>query len=117
MINELGKAVIEEQIRTVTNYLLEGLETLRMNVVTPRSPVTRSGIIAMGFPGSPHKDIELKEHLLDRKILVAVRYTSNVGGVRASCHFYNNKSDVDRLLNAVEDYLARNSELALASPQ
>ena len=117
MINELGKEVIEKQIRTVTNYLLEGLDTLRMNVVTPRSPLHRSGIIAMGFPGSPHKDIALKEHLLDRKILVAVRYTSNVGGVRVSCHFYNNKADVDRLLNAVEDYLARNSELALASPQ
>ncbi|PYX91241.1 MAG: aminotransferase [Acidobacteria bacterium] len=117
VINELGKEVIEKQIRTVTNYLLEGLDTLRMNVVTPRSPLHRSGIIAMGFPGSPHKDIALKEHLLDRKILVAVRYTSNVGGVRVSCHFYNNKADVDRLLNAVEDYLARNSELALASPQ
>jgi cysteine desulfurase/selenocysteine lyase len=116
MINELGKDAIEEQVRTVTNYLLKGLDTLRMNVVTPRSPVNRSGIIAMGFPGSPHKDIELKEHLLDRKILVAVRYTSNVGGVRVSCHFYNTKADVDHLLNAVADYLARNSELAIASP-
>ena len=116
MINELGKDAIEEQVRTVTSYLLKGLDTLRMNVVTPRSPVNRSGIIAMGFPGSPHKDIELKEYLLDRKILVAVRYTSNVGGVRVSCHFYNTKVDVDHLLNAVEDYLARNSELAIASP-
>lgn len=115
MINELGKDAIEEQIRAVTTYLLKGLETLGMNVVTPQSPANRSGIIVMGFRGRPHKDIELKEYLLDRKILVAVRYTSNVGGVRVSCHFYNTKADIDRLLNAVEDYLARNSELAMAS--
>jgi cysteine desulfurase/selenocysteine lyase len=117
MINELGKDAIEEQIRALTTYLAKGLETLRMNVVTPRSPANRSGIIVMGFRGLPHKDLELKEYLLDRKILVAVRYTSNVGGVRVSCHFYNTKADVDQLLNAVEDYLAGNSELAVASLQ
>jgi selenocysteine lyase/cysteine desulfurase len=81
-----------------------------MNVVTPLSPANRSGIVVMNFPRNPQKDIALKEHLLDQKVLVAVRYTSNVGGVRISCHFYNNKSDVDRLLNAIENFVARNPD-------
>ena len=42
------------------------------------------------------------EYLLSRKILVSVRYTSHVGGVRVSSHFYNNAEDIDRLLEAVE---------------
>jgi selenocysteine lyase/cysteine desulfurase len=110
MINELGRDAIEQQIRTITDYLLEGLQTMRMNVVTPLSPANRSGIVVMNFPRNPQKDIALKEHLLDQKVLVAVRYTSNVGGVRISCHFYNNKSDVDRLLNAIENFVARNPD-------
>jgi selenocysteine lyase/cysteine desulfurase len=36
--------------------------------------------------------------LLERKILISVRYTSNVGGVRVSCHFYNSSDDIDALL-------------------
>jgi selenocysteine lyase/cysteine desulfurase len=34
-----------------------------------------------------------------------VRYTSQVGGVRVSTHFFNSPEDLDRLLNAVEDSL------------
>ena len=107
LINDLGSGAIEERIRSVTDYLFAGLKTLRVNVVTPDNPRCRSGIVVVGFRGNPVMDIELKEHLLDRKILVAVRYTSNVGGVRISCHFYNNTDDMDRLLNAIEDYLGK----------
>jgi selenocysteine lyase/cysteine desulfurase len=35
---------------------------------------------------------------MEKKILVSVRYTSNVGGVRVSCHFYNSPEDIDTLL-------------------
>jgi cysteine desulfurase / selenocysteine lyase len=107
MINEIGKDVIEQQIRELTDYLLQGLQTVGMNVITPRSPSNRSGIVVMNFPENPQKDIALKEYLLDKNILVAVRYTSNVGGVRISCHFYNNKSDLDRLLEAVQEFMAK----------
>jgi cysteine desulfurase/selenocysteine lyase len=115
LINQLGPEAIEARIRAVTDYLLEGLRRLRVEIVTPQSPETRSGIIVIGFNGNSGKEIELKEHLLDRKILVAVRYTSHVGGVRISCHFYNTREDVDRLLNGIEEYLAKNADLLAAS--
>ena len=44
--------------------------------------------------------VTLMESLLDRRILVSVRYTSGVGGVRVSCHFFNSRRDLDLLLNA-----------------
>jgi selenocysteine lyase/cysteine desulfurase len=42
------------------------------------------------------------ERLLDRKVLDSVRNTSHVGGVRVSCHFFNSKADIDKLLQTVE---------------
>jgi cysteine desulfurase / selenocysteine lyase len=44
----------------------------------------------------------MMKRLQQKRILVAVRYTSNVGGVRVSCHFYNSFEDVDRLLAEVK---------------
>jgi len=47
------------------------------------------------------------DHLLDHGVLVSVRYTSQVGGVRVSCHFFNSRDDLTRLLNLAEDFLKR----------
>ena len=52
-------------------------------------------------PRSREDDLALRDHLLARDIAVSVRYTSGIGGVRISTHFYNNEADVDRLLDAV----------------
>ena len=41
------------------------------------------------------------QKLLDERVLVSVRYTSGVGGVRVSTHYYNDESDIDTLLDAV----------------
>ena len=54
---------------------------------------------------SPKDDLALRDHLLGRDIVVSVRYTSGVGGVRVSTHLYNDESDVDRLLEAVHAWL------------
>lgn len=42
--------------------------------------------------------------LLEKKILVSVRYTSNVGGIRVSCHFYNSPEDIATLLTEVRNF-------------
>jgi selenocysteine lyase/cysteine desulfurase len=103
LINELGTSRIAEHILGVTEHLLAGLGTLGVEVVTAPEKEHRSGIVTFSL-GSAEKNLKLMDHLLAQKILVSVRYTSNVGGVRISCHFYNNRSDIDRLLNAVEAF-------------
>ena len=45
------------------------------------------------------------ERLAEAGVLVSVRYTSGVGGVRVSCHFFNHRADLDRLLNLVKSFL------------
>ncbi len=101
LINSLGPTMIWNHILKLTDHLIEGLRTLGITVVTPAEPEHRSGIVTFSV-GEAERNIALMQRLLARKILVSVRYTSQVGGVRVSCHFFNSLSDLDTLLNAVE---------------
>jgi hypothetical protein len=67
----------------------------------------RSGIITFSR-GSREKNIALMEYLLDRRILTSVRYTSGVGGVRISNHFFNTIEDLDYLLEQTGNFLRAN---------
>ncbi len=100
MIQSIGLERIAEHIHGLTDRLIGGLDRLGLEVVTPRERDRRAGIVTFTF-GSAKRDVAVMERLLERKILVAVRYTSRVGGVRVSCHFYNNEADVERLLEAL----------------
>jgi selenocysteine lyase/cysteine desulfurase len=101
LINDLGPAHIWSHVRQLTGHLINGLRTLGVTVVTPEEPEHRSGIVTFSV-GDAAKNIMLMRRLLDRNILISVRYTSQVGGVRVSCHFFNSLADLDALLNAVE---------------
>ena len=100
LIQALGQQNICDYIRGLTDQLLAGLDQLPVEVVTPRLPANRAGIVTFSV-GSAEKNVALMNRLLERKILVSVRYTSGVGGIRVSCHFYNTSEDVEALLNEV----------------
>lgn len=100
LINELGPGRIAGRIYELTDYLIAELDRLGVEVVTPREREHRSGIVTFTL-GSPQKNLALMEELLDHQVMVSVRYTSQVGGVRVSCHFFNSPADLDRLLSTV----------------
>lgn len=106
LINELGPSRLAEHIFRLTDHLVAGLQTLGIRLVTPIDRQYRSGIITFTM-GSVRENVELMEYLLDHRVCVSVRYTSRVGGVRVSCHFYNSPEDVDRLLNLVDVWRRR----------
>jgi cysteine desulfurase / selenocysteine lyase len=97
LIHELGAERIAQYISQLTEQLLAGLDGLGIHVVTPRAPQSRSGIVTFSV-GSAEENVRLMRHLQEKKILVSVRYTSQVGGVRVSCHFYNSPEDIENLL-------------------
>lgn len=109
LINEIGTANIAERIHQLTDHLIAGLQTLGVEVVTPLASHNRSGIVTFSA-GEAKENLALMERLLDENVLVSVRYTSQVGGVRASCHFYNDFEDLDRLLNLIENSLGKRRE-------
>ncbi len=105
-INGIGVDRIHSHILGLGNRLRAGLEALGAHVVSPGAPDgARSGITIFTVYDDPVKDRALLQELLDRRILLAQRYTSGVGGLRASIHFYNDESDVERLLDSLRELI------------
>ena len=107
LIQTLGQARIAERIYALTDYLIAGLQARGVELVTPLEREHRSAIVTFTV-GSAAANVALMEALLDRRVLVSVRYTSHVGGVRVSCHFYNSERDLDCLLAGVDAWLQAN---------
>ena len=103
MINALTPGKIAAHIFQLTNLLIAGLDKLGVEIVTPVEPESRSGIVTFTL-GPSDKNVELMEYLLDQKILISVRYTSGVGGIRVSSHFFNNTTDVSLLCEHVGNF-------------
>jgi cysteine desulfurase/selenocysteine lyase len=101
LLEDLGPANVARHIYQLTDQLIQGLDALGVEVVTKRAPENRSGIVTFSV-GSAEENVKLMNTLLAQKILVSVRYTSNVGGVRVSSHYYNSVEDIDTLLQAVK---------------
>lgn len=104
LIHDVGQEAIRQHIYELTEQLINGLDALPVTVVTPRDRKNRSGIVTFSV-GSAEDNVKLMNQLLEKKILVSVRYTSNAGGVRVSCHFYNSMEDIQVLLGALSSLL------------
>lgn len=97
-INQIGPAAIHAHILRLTDRLHDGLARAGARVITPREPVSgRSGITTFTC-GDPARDRAHVDRLLARRVFVSIRYTSGVGGIRVSTHFFNNESDTDALV-------------------
>jgi selenocysteine lyase/cysteine desulfurase len=105
LINSLGPDVIAGHILDLTEQLLEGLSRLPVRIVTPRDRPHRSGIVTFTLDNVA-QEAALIDRLLDARVMVSHRYTSGVGGVRASCHFFNAADDVARLLEVTGEWLS-----------
>ena len=104
LIQQLGQQNIATHILELTDQLIAGLGHLPLTVVTPRSRENRAGIVTFSV-GSAEQNVKVMQALQEKRILVSVRYTSQVGGIRVSCHFYNSADDIDRLLTALKQTL------------
>lgn len=104
LINDLGAANIWRRIRSLTDELINGLSRIGVAVATPMDPKNRSGIVTFDL-GTVERNVAAMEYLLDHKVLVSVRYTSGIGGVRVACHYFNSSDDVARLLELVENFV------------
>ncbi|MGB8770424.1 MAG: aminotransferase class V-fold PLP-dependent enzyme [Candidatus Korobacteraceae bacterium] len=109
LINELGIANIGEHVLSLTDHLIVGLQQQDIRIVTPEDRRCRSGIVTFTL-GDADENIALMNFLQRNKVLVSVRYTSHVGGVRVSCHLFNNQDDLDRLLELVGVYLRQHAK-------
>ena len=107
LINEIGIGAIEEHVLALTDRLHEELPALGVRVVTRPERPARSGITTFEVSDLETDNEAFVQALLDERVYVAMRYTSGVGGIRISTHFYNDHDDLDRLLAVMGRLLGR----------
>lgn len=90
---QFGMQDIEDQVLDMAEYLLSGLANLGMEVMTPAERYQRAGIVSVRC-GSPKK---VMEHLTNAGIALSQRGDA----VRFSLHMYNNRSDVERVVDVM----------------
>ncbi len=88
---------IAESILENVDYLSGRLRQLGYQPSTHPNRVHRSGIVSWKL--GHHDPLMVRQKLLDRKVVTSVR----LGQLRASIHAYNNRSDLDRLLEALAE--------------
>jgi cysteine desulfurase/selenocysteine lyase len=91
----LGSAVVERHILDLTAHAAEGLKNRGWTVVSPSGADERSGLLSFFAPGID--PVVLEQQLGEAKVDVAVRD----GRARISPSYYNDHSDIDRLLEAL----------------
>lgn len=96
LLLETGTLRIAEQIDEIGQYACERLERTGAVVFSERSPQHRSGIILFDLPGRDPQAVV--QACRDRDVVLSARG----GRLRISVHGYNDRSDVDRLIEALK---------------
>jgi selenocysteine lyase/cysteine desulfurase len=90
---------IEATILELTERLASGLQSLNAEVNRHPKRNHQSGIVSFRFPGTESSSI--RSDLLREQIVVSVRH----GFLRAAIHAYNDKAEIDRLLETLKNIL------------
>lgn len=102
LVNEIGIENIENYVFELTEYTMNRLEEVGATLITHRDKKHRSGVVIFRFYDSMEEEDALLEALHQKNIYLAKRFTSNIGGFRVSCQYYNLKEDIDRLIEELE---------------
>ena len=86
---------ILEHTQALGDRLIEGLDPLGGELITPRDRNRRAGIVSATFPGHAAEDLAAK--LAEEGVHVA----SRLGGVRFAPHLFSSSDDIDRALEAL----------------
>jgi len=88
----LGTRIVERHILDLVGYAADALQARGWQIVSPLRNGERSGLLSFRKPGVDVEAVAL--HLATRGVDVAVRDS----GLRISPSYYNNRSDIDRLI-------------------
>jgi selenocysteine lyase/cysteine desulfurase len=109
LINEIGIEKVGEHVLCLTDYLIDSLQQQGLEIVTPLNRQHRSSIVTFTV-GDVDQNVALVDYLRQHKVLVSLRYTSGVGGVRVACHLFNNREDIGRLVEATGEFVRRHAK-------
>ncbi len=107
LVNEIGIDNIEKHVFQLTEYAMDRLREVGATLVTHPDEKHRSGIVIFRFYRSMEEERKLLEEFHKNDVYVAMRFTSNIGGLRISCQYYNLEEDIDRLIDVLRKAGAR----------
>jgi selenocysteine lyase/cysteine desulfurase len=99
-LTAFGVDRVLEHVLGLTARLMDGLDDLGADVVTPREDERRAGVVNARFPG------KTAEALVEALVAERVHAAPRLGGIRFSPHLYNDEADVDRALEVLGTALA-----------
>ena len=100
IVDELGVDRIWEHVRGLSQQLLEGLEALGFEVLTPAGDEERGGIVAVCV-----QDAVNFNQALDGRGILAGQYLP--GQIRMDVALYHNQEDIQRTLQGFKEVAAR----------
>jgi selenocysteine lyase/cysteine desulfurase len=102
LLLELGPQLVEEHILRVSGRLIERLQEVGAQVVTPLEAPDRAGIVTFHWGSGVNDEQAAWSALRERRVQLSLRYGGGVGGLRAAVHFFNDEGDVDRLVEELQ---------------
>ena len=90
LVNRAGIERISDRIANLTGTLLDGLDSLGFDPVTPRQATRRAGVCSVEVPNMPAAVAALAEHRIST--LPELQY------VRLDLHAFNSEADAERIL-------------------
>ena len=90
---DIGITAIERQLQPVCDHLVEELERLGVDLITPQQPEKRAGIISFLD--------EDGEGIAEKLVRQGIHVWGGDGRVRISVHLYNDHHDVESLIAAL----------------
>ena len=103
--NQLDPRNIQKKTTSLSQYLIDQLKGYDVKVNTPIEANRRAALVTYNT-GNYERNQKIFDALKREGIVVAHRYASGVGGIRVSCHFFNTKDEIDRLMEVQKQVLA-----------
>ncbi|MGE5663840.1 MAG: aminotransferase class V-fold PLP-dependent enzyme [Deltaproteobacteria bacterium] len=100
LLLSVGVDKIWERVRRLTEGAIEAAMRAGYEIVTPRHPEERSGIVTFRIPGADPG--ALWKRLMSRNVVCSPRS----GGIRISPHFYNTPEEIGRFFEIVKEETA-----------
>lgn len=101
-IFKIGIQNIAERVMHLTDLLIEGVKDLGIKVASPLEEEYRSGIVLI----DPKNKKEAYNEMVKNNIYTSLRGA----GIRISPHFYNNKADIEKVLEILDDRRFKNDD-------
>ena len=98
-ILDLGVENIHKHVIEVSDYLMASLEAMDLEILTPKEPQRRTGSVLVRYPGLDGEEVAKK--LNERGVVVSPRFNAT----RFSCHYFNDKSDIDKAITVLKEIL------------